>query len=52
MSNNKFEKATGAVDWTWKPSVTFNSRWQKVTHVAVEIIGKRCSVSKCFRVPR
>ena len=37
MSNNKFEQATGAVDWTWKPSVKFNVRWQKVTHVAIEL---------------
>ena len=40
MSNpNTFEKSTGAVAWTWKPAVTFDTRWQKVTHVAIELDG-------------
>ena len=38
MSNpNTFEQATGGCLGQWKPSVKFNTRWQKVTHVAVEL---------------
>ena len=38
MSNpNSFEQASGDLDWTWTPDARFNARWQKVTHVAVEL---------------
>ena len=39
MSNTKFEQATGAVESTWKPSVNFDVRWQRISHVAIELDG-------------